>query len=141
MNIIRVTVDNEVTVHKFPDGTMPEQMNSLRKMIGEKCELVEHVMPRRLYSALGASNQQTGEKGSCASILVDEDGYYHQLPVNIVGSYLYESDLHGNPILGNILIIGEMWNGDGISFCGLSDEQFNIIYPQINQLAKKAREK
>lgn len=71
---------------------------------------------------------------------MDEEAYYHDLEVNVVGSWLYESDLHGNPILGNILVIGEYWGGDGVEFCGMSDEQYNLLYPQLEELTKKARE-
>lgn len=84
---------------------------------------------------------------AAAGIQFDPDHTYgtkidanHNLEVNVVGSWLYESDLHGNPILGNILVIGEYWGGDGVEFCGMSDEQYNLLYPQLEELTKKARE-
>lgn len=138
--IIRISTDNEVTVHEYPKGDDSEQMQYLKALIGEKCTTVEHVSPRRLYTVVGASDKPTKVRGNAASILVDEDGHFHNLPVNAIGSYLYETDLHGNPILGNLLVIGEFDNGDGIEFSNLSNSQFNIIFPEINQLAKKARE-
>jgi len=139
MKIIRISTEAEVSLHDFPEGDYSEQRKYLCSLIDEKCDTIEHVMPRRLYSALGASPFPTHRKGECASILVDEDGHYHQLPLNPIGCLLYESDFHGYPILGNILIIGEFYRNDGIDFCGLSDEQFNIIYPKIKKLAEKAR--
>lgn len=124
MKIIKITTENEITTLEFPEGDITSVNKRLYEMIGPKCELMEHVMPSRLYKILGASNRPKKEKGSCTSILMDEEAYYHDLEVNVVGSWLYESDLHGNPILGNILVIGEYWGGDGVEFCGMSDEQY-----------------
>ena len=140
MKIIKITTENEITTLEFPEGDITSVNKRLYEMIGPKCESMEHVMPSRLYKILGASNRPKKEKGSCTSILMDEEAYYHDLEVNVVGSWLYESDLHGNPILGNILVIGEYWGGDGVEFCGMSDEQYNLLYPQLEELTKKARE-
>ena len=139
MKIIRIKTDNEISVHEFPEGTFAEQNEVLRNLIGLKCELIEHVMPKRLYNVIGASNTVGREPGSCANILIDEDGHYHKLPVNVVGSWMYGTDKHGYPILGNILVAGETWHGAGIDFCGLSEDQFNLIYPQLEEIVKKAR--
>lgn len=76
----------------------------------------------------------------CVSMLIDEDGLHHDLDVNYVGSFLYETDKHGNPIVGDILIVGEVWTGDGIDFCGMSEQQFNLLYPKLEELTKKVRE-
>lgn len=139
MKIIRITTDNEISVHEFPEGTYTKQNEVLGNLIEPKCELIEHVMPQRLYNVIGASNTVGREPGSCANILIDEDGHYHRLPVNVVGSWMYETDKHGYPILGNILVAGETWTGVGIDFCGLSEEQFNLIYPKLEEIVKKAR--
>ena len=139
MKIIRISTDNEVTVQEYPDGNTREQLEELHKLLGSECNHIEHVMPERLYTVLGASNRATKAKGSCVNMLVDEEGYYHQLPVNILGSYLYKTDVHGYPILGNILITGEVWTNNGIDFCGLSGEQFNLVYPQILKIAEKIK--
>lgn len=72
-------------------------------------------------------------------MLIDEEGIYHDLEDNIVGSYLYETDKHGHMIAGNILIVGEVWGRDGIDFCGISDSQFDLLYPKLEELARKAR--
>lgn len=141
MKIIRITSDNEISTHDFPSGNYSEQNNALRKLIGEKCELYEHVMPNRLYSALGGSNRVDRKTpGSCVSMLIDEEGYYHNLDINTVGSFLYETDAHGCPILGNILIVGETWGSDGIDFCGMSEQQYELLYPRLEELTKKARD-
>lgn len=138
MKIIRITASNEISVHDFPEGTYREQDRILREYIGPQCSIYEHVMPRRLYSQLGGSAEAGNEKGSCVSMLIDEEGLHNGLEENPVGSWLYESDKHGHPIVGNILIVGEVWTDDGIDFCGMSDSQFSMLYPKLEKLAGKA---
>lgn len=136
MNIIKITSDNEISVHEFPAGDYGEQNRVLRELIGPQCELYEHVMPPRLYKVLGGAQKM----GNCVSMLIDEEGLYHDLDLNYVGSYLYETDMHGHPIVGTILIVGEKWGSDGIDFCGMAEDQFNLLYPKLEELTKKARE-
>lgn len=138
--MIRITVDNEMTVHDFPEGTGLEQNKKIRELIGPKCSIYEHVMPQRLYTELGAGRKCTYDYGQCANMFVDEEGYYHDLPVNVVGSWLYETDKHGYPILGTILVAGEYLSEYGeINFSGLSEEQFQTLYPKLKALTEKAR--
>ncbi len=59
--------------------------------------------------------------------------------MNTVGSWLYETDRHGHPIVGNILIVGTEWRGSGVSYCGISEEQFDLLYPQLEMITRKAR--
>lgn len=139
MKIIRITTENEISIHEFPKGSRCEQNMKLKELIGPSCEYIEHIMPRRLYTELGASNRAEHHPGTCANMLVDEEFYRHKLPENIIGSWLYETDKHGHPILGNILIAGEVWSGDGVDFCGLSEEQFSLLYPKFEEIVKKAR--
>lgn len=140
MKIIRITTNYEISDHEFPDGSYTEQNEFLCNLIGPQCELYEHVMPNRLYNDLGGSNKVGKEKGNCISMLIDEEGLYHDLDVNAVGSYLYETDKHGHPIVGTILIVGEQLTFDGIEFCGMSDQQFSLIYPKLEEIVKKARD-
>lgn len=42
--IIKVSTDLEVTVHDFPQGTIREQNRQLCELIGNGCEMIEHVM-------------------------------------------------------------------------------------------------
>ena len=109
-------------------------------MIGEACRNVEHVMPVRLYTGLGGYPEHPYNGRCRPNMLVDEEGMYHNLKVNIVGSWLYQTDIHGCPILGNIIIAGETETGDGLDFIGLSDDQFKLLMPQFERLCKKARE-
>lgn len=43
--IIKVSTDLEVTVHDFPQGNMREQNRALYELIGNGCDMIEHVMP------------------------------------------------------------------------------------------------
>ena len=140
MKIIRISTDNEISVHDFPKGTLQVQNEWLRGLIGPRCELYEHVLPKRLYTEFGVPNGIMREKGGFVGMLVDGDGIIHGLEPNLVGSYLYGTDEHGHPIVGNILLIGERLAGGGVEFCGISDSRFGLLYPRIAEMTEKARE-
>ena len=38
-------------------------------------------------------------------MIVNEEGLIRELPVNLMGSILYQSNIHGSPIVGNIVIM------------------------------------
>lgn len=139
MKIIRITADNEISTFDVPEGDVSVVDSWLYGLIGPECETMEHVMPRRLYTELGASNKRRKELGSCTSMLMDGDAWTHNLAVNLVASWLYESDLHGHLIRGNVLIIGEHWKSEGFEYCGMSDEQHRLLYPKLEKLTKEAR--
>ena len=52
MKIIKVSTELEMSVHEFPEGTMREQNKALYDLIGNGCDIVEHVMPKRLYTRM-----------------------------------------------------------------------------------------
>lgn len=130
MKIIRITSDNEISTHDFPAGNYGEQNRALRELIGPTCDLYEHVMPPRLYTELGGAQEQ----GNCVSMLIDEESRLKENVPNLIGSYLYETDKHGCPILGNVLLVGEEWGGDGIDFCGIEDLVFKQLELQLNNM-------
>ena len=139
MKIIRISTDNEISVHEFPEGTYREQNKALRELIGPMCETYEHVMPKRLYTEFMVPGRLLKEVGGFVSMLVDEDGICHKLERNAAGSYLYETDKHGWPILGNILLVGERMADGGIDFCGISDKRFKLLYPKLKEMIEKER--
>lgn len=139
MKIIRISTDNEISVHDFPESSYSEQNRILRELIGPRCELYEHVRPKRLYTELGASNKVDRKKGACVSMLMDEEAIYHDIDDNLVGSYLYEADKHGCAIVGNVLFVGETWGRDGFDFCGIAEYQFAMLFPKLKELVEKAR--
>ena len=135
MKLIKISTNLELSVHEFPEGTHEKQNNKLRELIGNDCRLYEHVMPRRLYTELKMKNYTTKIPGQCVSMLIDEEGLLKERNVpNFVGSYLYETDKHGIPIMGNVLFVGEEWTSDGIDFCGIEESVFKILELQLNNM-------
>lgn len=135
MKLIKISTDLEMSIHDFPDGNHRKQNEVLRELIGNGCELYEHVMPRRLYTELHQKDRPTKIPGQCVSMLIDEEGRLKKGMVpNLIGSYLYETDKHSNPIMGNILFVGEEWSGDGTDFCGIEEETFKILELQLNNM-------
>lgn len=134
MKLIKISTDLELSVHEFPDGTHEEQNQFLRELIGNKCSIYEHVMPDRLYTELHMFNHPSKIPGQCVSMLIDEEGRLKENVPNLIGSYLYRTEQHGCPIMGNILFVGEEWSGDGIDFCGIEDSVFELLELELNNL-------
>lgn len=139
MKLIKIATDLKLTVHEFPEGTYTQQNEFLCKLIGNNCQIYEHVMPNRLYMDLHMRDRVTGIPGQCVSMLVDEEGRFKDNTPNMVGSYLYETDCHGQPIMGNILFVGEEWCDDGVDFCGIEEKIFEVLKSQLNGLICKIK--
>ncbi len=134
MKLIKISTDLELSVHEFPDGTHEEQNQFLRELIGNDCRIYEHVMPDRLYTELHMFDRPSKIPGQCVSMLIDEEGRLKENVPNLIGSYLYRTEQHGCPIMGNILFVGEEWGGDGIDFCGIEDSVFELLELELNNL-------
>lgn len=135
MKLIKISTNLELTIHDFPTGAHGEQNEYLRELIGEDCRLYEHVMPKRLYTDLKMKNHPTKIPGQCVSMLIDEEGLLKEGNIpNLIGSYLYETDKHKIPIMGNVLFVGEEWTGDGIDFCGIEEEIFKLLELELNNM-------
>lgn len=134
MKLIKISTDLELTVHEFPSGGYAEENRFLRELIGNHCDIYERVMPVRLYSELHMKNYLTKVSGQRVIMLIDEEGLLKENKPNLIGSYLYETDRHGHPIMGNILFVGEEWGGDGIAFCGIEDSVFELLELELNNL-------
>ena len=104
------------------------------------CDIYEHIMPSRLYTELHMKNRPTKVPGQCVSMLIDEEGLLKENEPNPVGSYLYETDRHGHPIMGNILFVGEEWGSDGIDFCGIEDSVFENLKLQLAHMIEVMKE-
>ena len=133
--IIKITTTNEISIHNFPSSN-----EAIYKLID--CRLFEHVMPKRLYTELGITTTLDSKRpGSRVSMLVDEEGLLKEHPlVNTIGSFLYKTDVHGHPIVGNILLVGEVYHNDGIDFCGIDDEVFDALLQKLEVLSESAKE-
>lgn len=134
MKIIRISTDLTMTTHDFPTGTYEQQNRFLRDLIGNGCEICEHVMPKRLYECLHMKDAPTNIAGQCVSMLVDEEGLSKENTPNLIGSYLYETDKHHHPIMGNVLFVGEEWTSDGVDFCGIEESEFQTLELQLSNM-------
>lgn len=115
--IIRLTPDGTLTVPEWQ-----EDNEYIRSLIGEKCDIYEHVKPNRLYTAFKCLDHPDSRfPGRHISMLMDEEANFHNLPINPVASWLYEFDKHGCVIRGTVLFVGEMWQREGIRFCAVDD--------------------
>ncbi len=137
MKFIKVSTDLELTLHDFPEGTYKQQNKFLRSLIGNGCRIYEHVMPRRLYTELYMKDAPTNIPGQCVSMLMDEEALLKKNVKNDVGSYLYESDKHGHPIMGSILFVGEKWTDEGIDFCGIEESVLKDLEEKLNEMIRK----
>jgi hypothetical protein len=83
------------------------------------CEWVEIVRPRRLPEGI--------------IIVCDEEGLLKPNELNPVGSWFYESDKHGEPIVGNIMILKEEMGDEGPEFAGMTDDEVNKVFDRIGK--------
>lgn len=135
MKMIKITTDLKMTIHEFPSGNWNKQNKEIRELIGNNCGLYEHVMPVRLYRELHHKNHPTKTAGQCVSMLIDEEGLLkEEMKPNLLASYLYETDKHNNPIMGNVLFVGEKNTCDGIEFCGIEESVFKVLELQLNNM-------
>ncbi len=140
MKLIKISTDLELTVHEFPFGGYVRENWFLRELIGNRCDIYEHIMPERLYTELHMKNRPTKVSGQCVSMLIDGEGRLKENVPKLIGSYLYRTDQHGCPIMGNILFVGEEWGGDGINFCGIEDSVFENLELQLNHMIDVMKE-
>lgn len=103
MKGIVFTPDDKMYVKEFGDP--------LYKTIGAEVDgYIEVVHPRGLPEPY--------------MMVVNEEGLLQKLPFNTFGSFLYQTALHGHPIVGNIVIAKDGFNDDGErDITGLSDEE------------------
>lgn len=95
------SLNRKASILDVPDNL--HGMEWFAKQIG--CEWVEIVRPKRLPHGY--------------VMLVDEMGMYTDKKPNLLGCFLYGTDIHGSPIIGDILIVCEK----ECDLCGLSDVQ------------------
>ena len=84
-----------------------------RALYGHFKGFIEIVNPRRLPQPY--------------CIVVDESGLLHGLPANAFASWLYQTDIHGSPIVGDAFLMKQQMGPDGYELAGLSDGEINAI--------------
>ena len=113
MKGVVVTTNHEVRVEDFSDP--------LYKTVGSAVGgYIEHVKPARLRHPY--------------CMIVNEEGRLLDLPLNYVGSYFYGTDQHGEPIVGNIVIMKDGYRGGEPDIVGLSDVEAEQIKDVIIDL-------
>ena len=122
MKGIVVTTDLEIRIEEFSDP--------LYKTVGSAVGgYIEHVKPARLRHPY--------------CMIVNEEGRLLDLPLNYVGSYFYGTDQHGEPIVGNIVIMKDGYRGGEPDIVGLNDveaEQIkDVIIDQIEPLHQQPK--
>ncbi len=106
---------NGVMYAKNFDDKLP-----LYKTVGETVGgYIEIVHPKRLEAPF--------------VMIVNEEGPLRGLPLNSVGSVLYETDIHGSPIVGDVVIMKEGYTNKGPDIIGLSDEE---VYKVMDLIPK-----
>lgn len=113
MKGIVVTTDLEIRIEEFSDP--------LYKTVGSAVGgYIEHVKPARLRHPY--------------CMIVNEEGRLLDLPLNYAGSYFYGTDQHGEPIVGNIVIMKDGYRGGESDIVGLSDVEAEQIKDVIIDL-------
>lgn len=113
MKGVVVTTDLEIRIEEFSDP--------LYKTVGSAVGgYIEHVKPARLRHPY--------------CMIVNEEGRLLDLPLNYVGSYFYGTDQHGEPIVGNIVIMKDGYRGGEPDIVGLNDVEAEQIKDVIIDL-------
>ena len=87
---------------------------------------------------LGHSNRVTSIPGSSVCMLVDEEGETQKSnsEINPIASMLYEIDIHGIPIMGNMLFVWERLEKYGMTdICDMDSEVFETLKKQLEQMS------
>lgn len=115
MNGIVITTRNEVR----PVMLVEPKLDSMQKFVGG---YIEHVRPVNLKAPY--------------CMIVNEEGLLQGLPVNLFGCFLYGSHVHGNPIVGDILILKDDVNEfDEADIVGLSNSEITTLCNELRMMA------
>jgi hypothetical protein len=107
MKIIKVTAKQTFEVVEI---TGQPSLQLMRDLIGGH---IEHVLPKRLPGPY--------------CMIVDEEGRLKGLPINWYASLLYETDIHGTPIVGDILLMKDAWIDGECDIVGLNDQDVEFL--------------
>lgn len=87
MKTLKITTDNKISVVdvNFSD------FKAIQQAIGGYFEIVKTQKLRNYFKTK-------------VVMIVDEEGLVKNLPMNPMGCYFYDTDKHGNPIVGNVIL-------------------------------------
>ena len=113
MKGILINTKNEMRVKEFSEPAH----RSIGDAVGGWIEIVRPVRLERPYC-----------------MIVNEEGTLINLPRNSFGSFLYGTDYHGNPILGDIVLLKEGINSDGeLDILGLDDQDIKYLCDMVSE--------
>ena len=119
MKGIVITTKNEMRVQEFSEPAH----RSIGDAVGGYFEVVRPVRLKRPYC-----------------MIANEEGVLLNLPMNVFGSFLYGTDYHGNPILGDIVLLKEGINSDGEpDILGLNEQDIKYLCDMVSS-GKGARD-
>lgn len=75
-----------------------------------------------------------GELKAPLAMIVNEEGRLEGLPQNAFGSFLYGTPIHGEPIVGNIIILQEGFVNGERDIIGLDDDLARNMIDQISDI-------
>ena len=120
MKGVVVTTDLDIRIEDFADP--------LYKTVGAAVDgYIEHVRPMRLKEPF--------------CMVVNDEGRLRGLSRNLVGSFLYGTDLHGEPVVGNIVIMKDGYRNGEPDIVGLTDEEIERVQSSMSTLLKSLRPK
>lgn len=109
-----ITTDNLMRIEEF---TAPVY-KSIGRAVGGYIEIVH---PRGLTSPY--------------CMVVNEEGLLIGLPLNLLGSTLYDTFRHGNPIVGNIVLLKEGFVDGERDLIGLDDDDIRILAALVSAIS------
>ncbi len=109
MKAITVTTDNVISLIDVSENGKP-LYEIVRKAIGG---YMENVYPKGLPTDY--------------VMIVDEEGKLKGKPINPIGSRLYLSHIHGDPIVGNIIILKLGFYQGEHDIVGIPDDEANKL--------------
>ena len=116
MKGVVVTTDLDIRVEDFAEP--------LYKTVGAAIGgYIEHVRPMRLKEPF--------------CMVVNDEGRLRGLSRNLVGSFLYGTDLHGEPVVGNIVIMKDGYCNGEPDIVGLTDEEVERVQSSMSILVSK----
>jgi len=102
------------TIMIFPDGTASvKEISGFKVLNAHFNGLVEIVTSPRLPDPF--------------CMAVDEEGKLKGLPQNIIGSWIYGCDKHGEIIVGDVFLLKRKKDLDGYDLVGLSEEDIHHL--------------
>lgn len=122
MKAITISTDNEIKKIEVEQNGKP-LYKLMREAVGG---LYENVYPKRLPQGY--------------VMIVNEEGLILGLDRNAIGSYLYETDKHGSPIVGNIIFLKLGVYENERDVVGLSDEEADELMTFLEETFKKMKE-